>query len=509
MVELIITVYSHNFAISKISARARPAIDAFAKKQVQYGFERRGRHYVHAALRVYGASTSDRTECRFHINQLEEFKKHLATYGLKEEMYAVEVVAIPEATKAELVMRPHWEMREEQLPVVAYLDEENENRSKFVSAQTGAGKGLMSMKSLSNTGERVLVVVKPMYIEKWVKELQEVYDIAPEDIMVVQGGAHLMKLLELANDKEAFTAKVIIISNKTMQNWFKLYEQHNTYSLELGYACLPIQLCEHLGVGVRVIDEVHQDFHFNFKLDLYTHVKKSISLSATLVSDNDFMNKVYEIAYPAFLRYKAPAYKRYVDIQALLYELHHPEKVRYQDPSSKSYSHHVFEQSVIRSKPLLDGYLKMIGTILRGSYMKDYKKGQRCIVFCASIDMCTLVTNYLKGIFPEHDVRRYVEDDDFSDLMTADISVSTILSAGTAVDISNLTTALLTTNVASQQANLQSLGRLRVLKCGTTPQFMYLICTDIPKHIDYHKQKKQLLENRALSFRTVYTRIKI
>lgn len=507
--ELKITVYSHNFRLTQISARAMQIVNGFAKKQIQYGFQRTGRNYAYTALRIYAASTRDRKEFRFHINQLDEFKKYLDTMGIREGMYAVENVAIPDGVKTELPIQSHWVLRDEQIPVVEYLDADDGNRSKFVSAQTGSGKGVMSMTSLSHTGERVVVIVKPMYIEKWVKELQEVYSISPEDILVVQGGAALMKLLELASDKESFTSKVIIISNKTMQNWIKLYEQESENILEQGYACLPIQLFEHLGAGVRVIDEVHQDFHLNFKIDLYTHIKKVISLSATLVSGDDFMNKVYEIAYPAFKRYKAPAYKRYVAVEAMLYEMHKPEKIRYLDPGGKNYSHHVFENSIIRSTATLDNYLKMIGTILRGTYMKNYVKGQRAIVFCASIELCTLVTNYLKTIFPDHDVRRYVEDDDFIDLMTADISVSTILSAGTAVDIKNLTTVLLTTNVASQQSNLQAIGRLRVLPCGTTPTFAYLICTDIPKHLEYHKQKKELLENRALTFKTVHTRIKV
>ena len=113
----------------------------------------------------------------------------------------------------------------------------------------------------------------------------------------------------------------------------KLYEQESENILEQGYACLPIQLFEHLGAGVRVIDLVHQPFpSLIFKIDLYTHIKKVISLSATLVSGDDFMNKVYEIAYPAFKHIKAPAYKRYVAVEAMLYEMHKPEKIRYLDP---------------------------------------------------------------------------------------------------------------------------------------------------------------------------------
>ena len=54
------------------------------------------------------------------------------------------------------------------------------------------------------------------------------------------------------------------------------------------YGCNPEDFFNLINVGIRLIDEVHQDFHLNFKIDLYTNVKKTISLSATLQSDNKF-----------------------------------------------------------------------------------------------------------------------------------------------------------------------------------------------------------------------------
>jgi intein/homing endonuclease len=361
-----------------------------------------------------------------------------------------------------------------------------------------------SMRGMSMIGLRTLIFVKPMYIEKWVEDIHRTYDLAVEDVLVVRGSNHLMALLMMAEANE-LNAKIIIISNKTMQNWLKLYEKHKQETLDMGYVCTPDKLCSHLGVGIRLIDEVHQDFHLNFKIDLYTNVEHSLSLSATLLSDDDFMNKMYEVAYPAVTRYKGPAYDKYIASRSVIYRLHQPNEVRYKDPVSKNYSHHVFEQWILKSDRRASNYLNLINTVIKGSrYTTNYTKGDKLIIFCASIDLCTVVCDYLKKQYPNKDVRRYVEEDPWENLMDADIRVTTLQSAGTAVDIDQLTTTILTTAVSSSQSNVQGFGRLRKLKDGSTPEFYYFVCEDVPKHVDYHEKKRGLLEERSVGYKQIY-----
>ncbi len=94
---------------------------------------------------------------------------------------------------------------------------------------------------------------------------------------------------------------------------------------------------------------------------------------------------------------------------------------------------------------------------------------------------------------------RYVEDDPYDNVMNADISVSTIGSAGTGLDIPDLTTVILTVAINSSPSNIQGVGRLRQLKDKKT-KFIYLTCSDIPKHREYHERKKVLLKEKVLTF---------
>jgi len=359
-----------------------------------------------------------------------------------------------------------------------------------------------TMRAMQEDGVLTIITVKPMYIDKWVEDIHRTYEIAIEDIMVIRGSSQLMAMLLMAEEGE-LNVKIIIISNKTIQNWIKLYEKFMYETLNMGYACVPEDLAKYLKAGIVLIDEVHQDFHFNFKYTLTTNVPKSISLSATMIADDDFINKMYEIAYPAALRYKGPAYDKYVAAIAVIYKLKFPNKMRCKDNVSKNYSHHLFEQSILRSNELSSNYLDLIKKIVDGSYLKDYKQGQRCLIFAISIEMCTVIMDYLTKCYPHLVVKRYVEEDPYENLMTSDICVSTMQSSGTAVDIPELTTVIMTTAMSSSQGNVQGFGRLRKLKDGTVPQFLYFCCENVDSHVKYHEKKRVILESRALTYKSV------
>jgi hypothetical protein len=156
-----------------------------------------------------------------------------------------------------------------------------------------------------------------------------------------------------------------------------------------------------------------------------------------------------------------------------------------------------------REKGMLNNYLKLITDVLKmGHFRNGYQFGDRCLIYCAGIEMCTIVTEHLRKLYPHLKINRYVEEDPYENLMESDITVSTLLSAGTAVDIPMLTTVILTTAVSSSPSNLQGFGRLRELKDGRPPQFYYFVCEDIPKHTEYHDRKRDLLETRALNYKS-------
>lgn len=359
-----------------------------------------------------------------------------------------------------------------------------------------------AMNAIGTISKRLVIFIKPMYIEKWVSDVSKICEIAEEDVIQVSGSAQLMKLIDLAITDQ-LDCKVIIVSNKTMQNWISLYERVGDDGIEmLGYGCKPQDFLSVVKAGMRLIDEVHQDFHLNFKLDLYSHVERSISLSATLVADDPFLTKMYLLAYPKAMRYAGLEYHKYIKSFSWIYRFNRPEVIRTTEYGSTTYSHIAFEKSVLKRPKEVVNYVEMIDACLRDTFLRHQKPGDKLLIYCSSINMCTYVAKHLKMMYPDRDIRRYVEDDPYDNLMSAEICVSTLLSAGTGHDIPGLTTVILTSAVSSTQSNIQGFGRLREIP-GRDVRFIYFVCSDVPKHIDYHEKKKNILKETALSYDSI------
>jgi hypothetical protein len=141
----------------------------------------------------------------------------------------------------------------------------------------------------------------------------------------------------------------------------------------------------------------------------------------------------------------------------------------------------------------------MILELLNGEYYAVREVGQKAIVFAATVEFCTILAEAIRCRWPSLTVGRYVAEDDYEVLHGNDVVVSTVLSAGTGVDIDGLVYALMTTSLDSSQSNEQVMGRLRRLKRwpNTTPVFGYLYTGYIDKQFKYHQNKLQYFKGKA------------
>lgn len=504
---LLITIGSHFFKVTRISPRTKLVVESFARKYVQRGLVRKpGGKYVSEPIKVFAAATGDREEYRFHINQLNDFYYHLKFNNISENLFSKEILSVDPGKDLDIKLKPNWVAREDQEPIIDYIIEDNYNKSKFVSMQTGFGKTATALFAIQKINKRTIIIIKPMFIEKWVEDLLKTYKISSQDIMVVQGAGSLLALLDLAKDDQ-LNCKFIIISNKTIQNWLKLYEQHRDGIDILGYPSSPETMFADLGAGIRLIDEAHMDLHLCFKIDLYTNVPKSISLSATFFSNDDFISKMQEIMHPTKTRYAAQPINKYINSYVVYYNFQEPDKIRTTEYGDTRYSHTAFEKSFYKHKHTLMSYFKLIDYVIQIGFMKNERKKKKLLVFASTVEMCTLMKDHFRKLYPKYKVKRYVAEDSYDDnLMASDICFSTLGSSGTAVDIPNLTNVILTVAIDSIQSNVQSLGRLRDLKDGSKMEFHYLTCLDFPKHLEYSYKKKDMLERYAKTFAEVYSR---
>lgn len=508
-----IDVYTHNFAISEMTAREKEIVYEFIQPLIIYSYERqRGGRFKRVPVRLYGAAFKDRTQFRFHINQLDEFKavylKYYKTLDFiqfnEHEFEPSNFPIVEHVYKKEIV--PY----DNQIPFIDKIL--SLNVRNMLSLRTGGGKTIIALYCIHKLQTRGLLTFKKGFVERWKDEIFETFVLEPEDVVEVQGTAHFIAIQELALIGE-FEAKFIIITTRTYQKYLEAYEKNSGDPSP--YPIPPHELHEVLGIGFHVKDEFHMEHHLNHHIELYTSCPKTLALSATMTPSDPNLDMMYRIAYPIHERMVGAGGEPFIVVTALFYRFHKPGIVKYK--GAKGYSHIAFEQSLISKKSsILPNYIKMVYDVVKRRFIDIKNPKETCIVFCATVDLCVIMLDHFKKKHPELNVTKYTEEDDYQkDLIDGELVFSTVLSAGTAVDKPLLRFVLMTTAINSRQSNEQAKGRPRelwkyddryktdpVLK-EVRPEFAYLVNADIDKHVQYHEAKVEFFRGGVLKHQNI------
>ena len=509
-------VYSHFCKVTNYNAHVREALKDYCSKHLtewEMKWNPYGRFMERVMKCIYVSANADRRTFRFHRNELDQILRILDGCGYGPDKILTTVHPMYEPAKVDFKLNPkdHREPREHQPVVIGYMTDPphpDYAPSKMVELFTGGGKTMCLLRSVSAIGFRTILFLKPMYIKKWIKDVKEAYRIRNGDLLVVQGSKDLRNLIAMANNG-TLVAKIIIMSIPTFRNYLSAFEAYNDEDVD-EYGCHPEQFYERLGIGVKAVDEVHQEFHAVYRQDLFAHVPLTISLSATMVSDRSFMNERYVTTWPLVTRSPKIENKKYIDIINLWYDIQTTGQIRCKDFQDR-YSHVMLEQWIMKKEFRLAKYADMIINIVDEAYIQIRKDGQKALIFCATREMCTYLRDQIKSAFPKLKVGRYIQGDAYKDMLKNDITVSTLKSAGTAVDVPGLKMCLCTIAVSSKQANEQAIGRLRELRDypGENPVFYFLSCHQIDKHRQYAVEKSQKLEGKVRGYREISTSYRI
>lgn len=357
----------------------------------------------------------------------------------------------------------------------------------------------VSLYALAKVGMRMAVVILPTFLDKWVMDIANIHKAVTTDMMVIQGSKSLKGLVQMAKEG-TLSAKYFIFSVRTLQEYISDYEKDMEQSLEI-YGIHPIELFPLIGVGSLLVDETHMHFHAIFKILLHTNVKLQVGLSATLISDDGVVTAAQNIVYPPKCIYDAGGLDAYTDVYALAYSV--PvglaRQIKTTNYGSKNYSHTAFEVSVTRNRPALQFYQSLIDNTIQDFYIDRYEKDDKCMIFVATVKLATILAERYAGLYPEKVVRRYCESDPFDHINEGEIIVTTVISAGTAIDIPNLRVVVQTVSISSSVSNIQTLGRLRKLKDNKDTRFCYIYAENLPKQRQYHSRRIDLFRGRVAS----------
>lgn len=495
MKKMRIDLYTHFFKVSHVHPSAYYALRRAFQELLQVQFVKiRGK--VQKQNKNIFAAKSDEGEYRFHINYLPRFKEMLRDGLINDDEINYFKHEYPEPAEIDVKVDEKFQMRDYQEEALSYILDEG--HSKLIAFSTGLGKTMVASKAGELLGYRTIIIVLGRYKEKWRDDVLELY--GPDtNFILVKGLAHLLSLIEQAKEGNP-VPDVIIVTTTTMQLYIKEWEKHQGKEIE--GMVPPEEMYEILKIGYRIIDEAHQHFHMVFKNDLYSNLYKAVYLTATLESNDKFIQAMYNLIWPRAMRGQAVKPAPYDKTTALLYQHLNPDRVRWK--SNQGYSHVMYEQSIWKHIPSRVEYLDMIGDVVEQKFLPLYEPGKKMLIFCSLVDTCKEVADYLNQRFKNKkwQISKFTAEDNKEIIDTNDITVSTLGKAGTALDISGLIVCFNTVALAEPKANLQAKGRLRDLskKPGfehIVPEYIYTVATDIPRHVQYHQEKKMLFAGRT------------
>lgn len=360
----------------------------------------------------------------------------------------------------------------------------------LIDLPPGYGKSLIGFFSMVKLGTRSAVLIKPSYLKKWIDDIKKYSPKMKDDeFFIIKGGDSLTKLFSLSKT-ELENIKIYVISMRTITNYFNSY-----YSDDFSYPVTPYQFMEYTGITNILNDESHKEFESLFKIILWMDPSKLIGMSATMESDKKNMNYFYNLIYPKKHRLISMfGIKKYAHMIFYTYKLN--QGIFIPHKSMMGYNHIMFEQNVMKNIKLLKDYVQMIKDIADTYYYARKNKGEKLLILFSTIDMCSIMTKAFKEHYRELSIKRYVEKDDYYDMLTGDVVISTNGSTGTAIDIPGLLTAIQTVPISDKQLNIQALGRLREIP-GREVQYISLHCDNIQMHKVYKEKRRHILLDRV------------
>lgn len=501
-----IVKYSHHFTVAGFSPKEEVHAIDYTRGLVSYKVTKQINGDVTSVPdKVFAVRTEGPRTYRYHIEMFDDFVNHLRNFNVPMD---ITDAPLYEPVEASFTLNPKYKPFDYQEPIIDFVCDDGYKR--VVTLQTGLGKTAVFLFSVARIGVRTVLVIPPKYFDRWVDDLSAKRAVDGNDpmiplkegseLLIAQGSADLRSLILLAQGGE-LTAKFILLSAQTYFNYVSEFVKHG---VQEKYANMePINLWKTLGIGLLCVDEGHENFHANFKLDLFANIPKSVTLSATMVPDDPFLKTMYQVMYPDRLRMDAGAHQRYANMLFVPYRLDEQEKpLKTSWKGRTDYSQLAFEKDILHDKnhKRFHNLVNMICYDIDNYFFKLRHEKYKLLIFFDTVDMCVAFEEILANRYPDTLVGKYTADEGYEVLDELEIIIATTKSASTAVDIKNLQMVFSFVARGSTQANLQMFGRLRRLKTSVVkPTYITYFCVDLRPHRNYHKKHLEIFGTRALT----------
>lgn len=360
------------------------------------------------------------------------------------------------------------------------------NSQKVLIMSPGKGKTYCAVSAIQRLHMRAIVIVHTQNLrEQWVERLTEYTSMGGPNIVEITSSKQLhgyMKKVPNANCKIFITTRNLLVS----------------YCDRYGIDALS-EVIDKMGIGVKVLDEVHKEYERTLLIDYATNVKFTFYLTATFALSDYMRNKIFQNAFDVVkkLHIKMDESARHVIYIPVIFNSH-PNLIE--------------EQRIVERKRGLDRFLYIEYELNKGILEKELRSmlkfflvdkglsGKSLILSSKKVtcdafkDIAENEVNFSKKVCSFH------TDNKIQDYKEYDIISATAQMLGTGEDIPGLRFMYNTEPFASLPNTDQFSGRLRPYEdeTGVKPTY-YIEFIDIgfEKVYDWYKKRLKLLKTKV------------
>lgn len=474
-----ITMYtgttSAQFYVDKLSP-IKEFIEEFVNKCLsEFEYDKQKRIYTFICNYVVWDDKSN--NLIIPINFVPKLEKYLATYGYNNVFKKVPIEPI-KPRKTTFKIKPGWTPREQQIEPIDYLCNDPRSR-KGISLAPGVGKTSLATFAAAKVGLTTMIIMGSN-IAQWVKSIANQTDIDKEftfledknynnvykwvkdcNSQAKEKGSRIWILMgsesfyQLAND--GVHPEIFVCSTTTLREFIENGES---------YKNLPWNwqgFLKEYGIGTKIVDEAHQNFHAINKLDLLSNIKNNWSLSATFLKSGISASRIFNTIYPEEMLCGDSNIAQYTNCTVYAYRGSVPAHFV---KRKRGYNAIKYEQYLLKRPMWMKDYLNNL--VLPEVYMHYVKKrnpGEKCLLFFSTKAMIERVRDFLNSELSKYGIVAKEKiggtPDDVLNDPNYHIYIGTPGGMGTGRDIPHLRTAINFVSFDSKVLIKQCYGRLR------------------------------------------------
>ena len=389
---------------------------------------------------------------------------------------------------------------EEQVEMINFVSASNEwARTKnspqiFMVAKTGVGKTFTSCVGAVLYKKKTLIIChRAELLKQWRSTLIEKIGMADSDIHTLTTEDFLA-----AEELELDLGDVYLLSHQTFRFALKAVG---------GYFERIAKAIENLGIGLKIIDEAHLEFHNIILIDMSMNIKRNLYLTATDGRSSKDENAIFGHVFTKAIKFtkNAKHKRKWIEYCCIHVNTHVPFNVsKYQLENGRGMNATKYGKAVIK-RDKRHVHFNAINELLRMIFTRD--EHAKVLIFMPLIELCEdlrffINTHLNKDQSFDYDLRIGTINSHNSKAENehtgrCDVIISTILSCGTGKDIPGLTDIICCSPFKSKITTEQVFGRLRYY--GKTCGYYDIIDDSVKMDVIFAKLRSKTIKTLALS----------